>query len=166
MCPSTLNDNTYTIRCDYVSGCNFSGCYYNLTTMTDIPITGNIEGSNFNVIESNKVSKKTFHLTVRDLNGVIVQSENITFNDDICPTTTGQVFNHYLYIYICKYIFIAAITITSEHPSESGGPNLSSGVIAVIIAIVVLAAIVLVVVIITTCLIKLGEISVYLLLDK
>ena len=162
MCPSSLNDNPYTIRCDYVSGCNLSGCSYNLTSMIDIPITGNIEGRSFNMIESNKVSQKTFNLTVRDLNEVIVQSENITFNDDICPTTTGQVFNRYPYIYIRKYIFIAVATITSEGPSESGGPSLSGGAIAAIVAVVVLAAIVLVVaIIITFCLIKLGEISVF-----
>ena len=160
-CPSALNDNTYTISCDYVSGCNLSGCSYNLTSMIDIPITGNIEGSNVNIIESNKVSQKTFQLTVRDLNEVIVQSNSITFNDNICPTTTGQVFNHYPYIYIRKYIFIAATTITSERPSESGSPSLSGGAITAI-AVVVPAAIVLVVaIIITFCLIKLGEISVF-----
>ena len=164
VCPSALNDNTYTISCDYVSGCNLSGCFYNLSSMTDIPITGNIEGRNFNMIERNKVSQKTFQLTVRDLNGATVQSNRITFNDDICPTTTGQVFSNYPYIYIRIYIFIAVATITSEGPSESGGPSLSGGAIAAIIAVVVLAAIVLVVaIIITFCLIRLGEISVFLL---
>ena len=92
VCPSSLNDNTYTISCDYISGCNLSGCSYNLTSMTDIPITGNIEGSNVDIIESNKVSQKTFHLAVRDLKGVTVKSENITFNDNLCPTT-GQNFS-------------------------------------------------------------------------
>ena len=106
VCPSALNENTYTIRCDYVSGCNLSGCSYNLTSMTDIPISGNIEGRSFNMIESNKVSQKKFKLTVRDLNGVTVLSENITFNDDICRTTTGQDFNHYPCFIYAKYIFM------------------------------------------------------------
>ena len=81
--------------------------------------------------------------------------------DDICPTTTGQVFsNDPLYLYT-QYIFIAATAITSEHPSEAGGPSLSGGVVAAILAVVVPAAIVLMVAIISTCLIKLGEISVF-----
>ena len=87
-CPSSAqSDNSYTISCDYVSGCNFTGCSYNLTSMTDT-ISGIIEGNKSIIIELNQ---KTYHLTVRDLNGLVVQSENIIFNDNnICPTTTGQ----------------------------------------------------------------------------
>ena len=92
VCPSALNENTYTISCDYVSGCNFSGCSYNLSSMTDT-ISGKIEGNNSTMIERNEVRQKTFHLTVRDLKGVIVKSENITFNDSLCPITTGQDFS-------------------------------------------------------------------------
>ena len=89
VCPSALNDNTYTISCDYVSGCNFSGCSYTLTSMTD-SISGKIEGNNSAMIERNEVRQKTYHLTVRDLEGVTVKSEIITFNDNLCPITTGQ----------------------------------------------------------------------------
>ena len=92
VCPLALNDNTYTISCDYVSGCNFSGCSYTLTSMTDT-ISGKIKGNNSTMIERNEVRQKTFHLTVRDLKGVTVQSENITFNDNLCPITTGQDFS-------------------------------------------------------------------------
>ena len=92
VCPSALNDNTYTISCDYVSGCNFSGCSYTLTSMTDT-ISGKIEGNNSTMIERYEVRQKTFHLTVRDLKGVTVKSENITFNDNLCPITTGQDFS-------------------------------------------------------------------------
>ena len=77
-------------------------------------------------------SKNIFHLD-------IVESKSITFNDDICPTTTGQVFSNYPYLYT-QYILIAATAITSEHPSEAGGPSLSGGVIAAILAVVVPAA--------------------------
>ena len=86
VCPSALNDNTYTIRCDYVSGCNFSGCSYTLTSMTDT-ISGKIEGNNSTMIE-HKVRQKTYHLTVRDHKEFIVKSDNITFNDSLCPTTS------------------------------------------------------------------------------
>ena len=92
VCPSALNDNTYTISCDYVSGCNFSGCSYTLTSMTDT-ISGKIEGNNSTMIERNEVRQKTYHLTVRDLKGVTVKSEIITFNDNLCPITTGQDFS-------------------------------------------------------------------------
>ena len=116
VCPSPLNDDTYAISCDYVSGCNISGCSYNLTSMTDT-ISGKIEGNNSTMIERTKVRQKTFQLTVRDVKGVIVQSENITFNDNLCPTTTGQDF-YYHCIYIRKY-HIGAITFTPEGLSES-----------------------------------------------
>ena len=93
MCPSSLNDdNYYTISCDYISGCNSSGCSYNLTTMTDT-ISGKIEGNNSTMIERNEVRQKTYHLTVRDLKGVVVQSGNINSNDNICPTATGKDFS-------------------------------------------------------------------------
>ena len=89
VCPAALNDNTYTISCDYVSACNFSGCSYTLTSMTDT-ISGKIEGNNSAMIERNEVRQKIYHLTVRDLKGVTVKSEIITFNDNLCPITTGQ----------------------------------------------------------------------------
>ena len=92
VCPSALNDNSYTISCDYVSGCNFSGCSYTLTSMTDT-LSGKIEGNNSTMIERNDLRQKTYHLTVRDLKGVTVKSENITFNDNLSPITTGQDFN-------------------------------------------------------------------------
>ena len=103
VCHSSLNDNTYTISCDYVSGCNFSGCSYTLTSMNDT-ISGKIEGNISTMIEQNKVRQKTYHLTVRDCIGLIVQSENITFNDNnLCPTTTGQDLLYCDCIYINKY---------------------------------------------------------------
>ena len=100
VCPSALNDNTYTIR----------------TSMTDT-ISGILEGNNSTMIERNKERQKTYHLTVTDLNGVIVQSENITFSDNLCPTATGQDFYCHC-IYLRKYQ-IGAITFTPEGPSES-----------------------------------------------
>ena len=159
VCPSALNDDTYTISCEYVSSCSSSGCSYILTSMTDT-ISGRIDGNNSTMIERNKLNQKTY-LIVRDLKGVIVQSENITFNHNLCPTTTGQDFS--IDYYHCNYIniyYVAATTITSEGPSGSGGPSLSGGAIAAI-AVVVLAAVVLVlVIIITLSLIRLGEISI------
>ena len=92
MSPSALNDNSYTISCDYVSGCNISGCSYNLSSMTDT-ISGKIEGNNSTMIERNEVRQKTYHLTVRDLKGVAVKSEIITFDDNLYPITTGQDFS-------------------------------------------------------------------------
>ena len=77
VCPSTKN---YTISCDYVCGCNLSGCSDNLTSKTDILITGNIDGSKVYIIECNKVSQIIFNITVRDLNGAIVGSKSITFS--------------------------------------------------------------------------------------
>ena len=111
-----LNKN-YTISCDYVCGCNLSECSYsNLISTTDIIITENIEESKVDMIASNKVSQKIFHLTVRDLNGAIIESKSITFKDDICPTTTGQVFSNYPYIYIHNtYLLQQQVLLQNVH---------------------------------------------------
>ena len=71
VCPSALNDDNYTIRCDYVSDRSFSGCSYNLPSMTGT-ISGRLEGNNSTKIRSNNVRRKTYHITVRDIKGVIV----------------------------------------------------------------------------------------------
>ena len=98
---------------------------------------------------------------MRDVNGFIVQSEHITFNDSLCPTT-GQNFSMNYYYYHCNYIciyYVETTTIASEGPSESDGPSLSGGAIAAI-TVVLLAAIVLVVaIIVTISLVGLSEIS-------
>ena len=49
VCPSSLNDKNYTISCDYVNGCNSSGCSYTLTSMTG-NINGKIEGNSSTMI--------------------------------------------------------------------------------------------------------------------
>ena len=157
---SSLNDDTYTISCDYVSGCNISGYSYNLTSMTDT-ISGKIEANNSNIIECNKFRLKAYHLTVRDLDGLMVKSENITFSDSLCPTTTGQDFNiNFVTVVMKTNTYIAATTITSEGPSGSGGPSLSGGVVAAIAVVVLAAVVLLVIIIITICFIRLGEVLV------
>ena len=58
--------------------------------MTDT-ISGIIDGNKSTMIERIKVRHNTFYLTMRDLNGLIVQSENITFNDNsFYPSTTDR----------------------------------------------------------------------------
>ena len=94
-----------------------------------------------------------------DLIRFIVQQKT-SFNDNLCPATTAQNFsiNYHHCNYISIMYIIAAITNTSEGPSESDDRecSLSGGVIAAV-AIVVLAVIVLVVTfMITICLIMLG----------
>ena len=56
VCPSAINDNTYTISCYYISSCSFSGSY-NLTSMADT-ISEKIEGNNSAMIECNEVRQK------------------------------------------------------------------------------------------------------------
>ena len=55
VCPSAVNDNTYTISY-YISSCSFSGSY-NLTSMADT-ISEKIEGNNSTMIECNEVRQK------------------------------------------------------------------------------------------------------------
>ena len=73
------------ISCDYLEGCDKTGCSYNLTSTND-SLTGKIQGSTFSRIE---VQKYLYNLTVTK-DGVIVQSEELNFSDvNSCTTITG-----------------------------------------------------------------------------
>ena len=69
---SVLSDTTIMITFDYISGCKFSGCFYNLTSVVGT-ISGIIEGNSSDMINVRK--ETTYVLTVRDLLGFTLQSE-------------------------------------------------------------------------------------------
>ena len=82
---STYNESTYMISCDYIRGCDKTGCSYSLTSVND-SLTSTIQGSNIDIIEIHGI---TYNLTVTDMNGSLVQLEHYTFKDVNSCSTFG-----------------------------------------------------------------------------
>ena len=83
----STNENTYIISCDYVRGCGRENCSYNLTSMNN-SLTDTIQGSSLIRITDQDTM---YNLTVTDMEGFVVQSEELNFsNVESCPTT-GQI---------------------------------------------------------------------------
>ncbi len=55
----------YNTSCDYVIGCNYSGCSYNLTS-SDSNINGSIIGKNYDLVSIDVNTQ--YNLTVADIN--------------------------------------------------------------------------------------------------
>ena len=81
---STHSETTYMISCVYIRGCDKTGCSYNLTSMNDNLIS-TIQGSNSGTIEIQGIA---YNLTVIDLEGFVVQSEELNFSEVNSCTTS------------------------------------------------------------------------------
>ncbi len=64
---STMMTGIYNISCDYIIGCNYSGCSYELSS-TDSNMNGSIIGKNYELV-SIDVNTQYYNLTVTDING-------------------------------------------------------------------------------------------------
>ena len=73
------------ISCEYIRGCDKTGCSYSLTSIND-SLTSTIHGSNTHIIEIQVI---TYNLTVTDMNGTLVQSEDLNFKDVNSCTAFG-----------------------------------------------------------------------------
>ena len=79
----STNESTYMISCDYVRGCGRENCSYNLTSM-DNSLTDTIQHSSLIRITDQDI---IYHLTVTDMDELVVQSEELSFsNVESCPT--------------------------------------------------------------------------------
>ena len=84
----STNESMYMISCDYVRGCGRKNCSYNLTSINN-SLTNTIQGSNLIRITDQDFM---YHLTVTDMDGVVVQSKEMNFsNVKSCPTATGKI---------------------------------------------------------------------------
>ena len=83
---STHNENTYMISCDYISGCDKTGCSYNLTSVNDI-LTNTIQDTKSDIIEIQ--DSITYILTVTDMEGFVVQSKELDISDVSSCLTIG-----------------------------------------------------------------------------
>ncbi len=77
----------YNISCDYIIECSYSGCSYELSS-TNRYINGSIMGKNYEVVNIDVNTR--YNLTVTDINGDVVFSQEIISPDVICTTATGN----------------------------------------------------------------------------
>ena len=80
----------YNIYCNYVSGCNFTGCEYHLTGSNGAVINGTIVGDEYNTLQISDI-KDIDHVTVNDNNYVVVHDGKFVASRDMtsCISTTG-----------------------------------------------------------------------------
>ncbi len=79
----------YSISCDYIMGCNYSGCSYELSS-TNSYINGSIIGKNYEVVSIDVHTK--YNLTVTDINGddVAMLRELDIESYFVCSVMTGN----------------------------------------------------------------------------
>ncbi len=79
----------YSISCDYIIGCNYSGCIFELSS-TKSNLNGSIIGKNY-VVVSIDVSTQ-YNLTVTDINGddVVMLRKLDIESIFVCSVMTGN----------------------------------------------------------------------------
>ncbi len=85
---STMRTGIYNVSCDYIIGCNYSGCYYELSS-TNSNINGSIIGKNYEVVGIDVNTQ--YNLTVTDINGddVISLQQLYVHFIFLCSSLTG-----------------------------------------------------------------------------
>ncbi len=88
ICP-TMRTGIYNISCDYIIGCNHSGCSYELSS-TNSNINGSVIGKNYKVVNIDVNTQ--YNLTVTDINGddVISMQQLYIHFIFLCSPITGQ----------------------------------------------------------------------------
>ena len=76
----------YMISCDYVTGCDVEEYSYNLMS-THVGLKNTIENNSSIVITDQEIM---YHLSVTDVDGLLVQSKGFNFSHvESCTRTTG-----------------------------------------------------------------------------
>ncbi len=105
ICP-TMSRN-YSISCDYIIGCNYSGCIYELSS-TNSYINGSIIGKNYEVVSIDVNTQ--YNITVTDINGddVIMLRELDIESIFVCSVMTGNAI-HWYYIFLFNIMLYRTI---------------------------------------------------------
>ncbi len=85
----TIWTGIHSISCDYIIGCNYSGCSYELSSINS-NVNGSIRGKNYKL--ANIDVNTQYNLTVSDINGddvISIQQLYVHFIF-LCPSVTGQ----------------------------------------------------------------------------
>ncbi len=85
----TMRTGIYNISCDYIIGCNYSGCSYELSS-TNSYINGSIIGKNYELVSIDVNTQ--YNLTVTDINGddVVMLRELDIESNFVCSVMTGK----------------------------------------------------------------------------
>ena len=83
-------EGVYNISCNYVSGCNFTGCVYHLTGSDGAVINGTIMGDEYNTLQISDI-EDIKHVKVNDANNTVVNDGPFNASRDVmaCISTTG-----------------------------------------------------------------------------
>ena len=81
----------YNISCNYVSGCNLTGCGYRLTDSIGVIIYGTIMGNGYHVRNFFFDIRDYDHITVNDANDMVVYDGLFDASRDVasCFSTNG-----------------------------------------------------------------------------
>ena len=81
----------YNISCNYVSGCNFTGCEYHLTGSNGAVINGTIMGDEYNILQISDIEDIN-NVTVNDASDMVVHDGPFIASRDVtvCISTTGS----------------------------------------------------------------------------
>ncbi len=82
-----MRTGIYNLSCDYIIGCNHSGCSYELSS-TNSNINGSITGKNYEVVS---IDVDTYYnLTVLNGDYMISIKQLYVHSISLCLTETGQ----------------------------------------------------------------------------
>ncbi len=87
ICPKEMIEN-HNVSCNYIIGCNYSGCSYKLTS-TNSNVNGSIIGKYYEIVNIDVNTQ--YNLTVSDINGDQDSSmEFIIHSSVICSKAIGN----------------------------------------------------------------------------
>ena len=83
-------EGMYNISCNYVRGCNFTGCGYHLTGSNGAVINGTVIGDEYNTLQISDIQDIN-HVTVNNNNYMVVYDRKFVASRDVtsCISTTG-----------------------------------------------------------------------------
>ncbi len=111
-----MRTGIYNISCDYIIGCKYTGCSYELSS-TNSNINGLITGKNYEIVSIDVQTQ--YNLTVTDINGddvISIQQLYVHFISSCLPVK-GQKSNtiscgYYNAYYQCFYVGVETTTFS------------------------------------------------------
>ena len=90
ICP-TIQEGEYNISCNYVRGCDHSGCEYLLAGSDGVVINGTIMGDEYHTQKVSNIRDYN-QITVYDVDDIVVQNGSFDASSGIasCISTTGK----------------------------------------------------------------------------
>ncbi len=159
-----MRTGIYNISCDYIIGCNYSGCSYELSS-TNSNINGSIIGKNYEVVNIDVNTQ--YNLTVTDINGddvISIQQLYVHFIS-LCLPATGQKYKikkllYLILIWLMFFCVVAETVTVSLATIDYNSVLITSVTVGVLVPVLIIIAI-LVAFVIVILLIRNGKIQWY-----